>query len=125
MAGLDQPLPIAGLPLGNFGYAAPEYGVAASELAEKVDTYSFGVLMLELVTGRMANEAGADGHLATWARNNFTKLMVNQQEMFQSAVDRDIPIKHEYGVAASELAEKVDTYSFGVLMLELTQADGQ
>ncbi|KAI4974207.1 hypothetical protein ZWY2020_047487 [Hordeum vulgare] len=96
MAGLDQPLPIAGLPLGNFGYAAPEYGVAASELAEKVDTYSFGVLMLELVTGRMANEAGADGHLATWARNNFTKLMVNQQEMFQSAVDRDIPDQARY-----------------------------
>ncbi|XP_073359558.1 uncharacterized protein [Aegilops tauschii subsp. strangulata] len=79
------------IPLGNFGYAAPEYGVAASELTETVDTYSFGVLMLELVTGRMANEAGADGHLATWARNNFTKLMANQQEMFQSAVDRDIP----------------------------------
>ncbi|XP_044426639.1 receptor-like protein kinase 7 [Triticum aestivum] len=96
MAGLDQPLPIAGLPLGNFGYSAPEYGVAARELTEKVDTYSFGVFMLELVTGRMANEAGADGHLATWARNNFTKLMANQQEMFQSAVDRDIPDQAPY-----------------------------
>ncbi|XP_037419432.1 MDIS1-interacting receptor like kinase 1-like [Triticum dicoccoides] len=96
MAGLDQPLPIVGLPLGNFGYAAPEYGVAASKLTEKVDTYSFGVLMLELVTGRMANEAGADGHLATWARNNFTKLMANQHEMFQSAVDRDIPDQARY-----------------------------
>ncbi|XP_037423858.1 receptor-like protein kinase 7 [Triticum dicoccoides] len=96
MAGLDQPLPIVGLPLGNFGYAAPYYGVAASELTEKVDTYSFGVLMLELVTGRMTNEAGADGHLATWARNNFTKLMLNQQEMFQSAVDRDIPDQARY-----------------------------
>ncbi|KAF7046709.1 hypothetical protein CFC21_055719 [Triticum aestivum] len=96
MAGLDQPLPIAGLPLGNFGYAAPEYGVAASELTEKVDTYSFGVLMLELVTGRMANEAGADGHLATWARKNFTELMANQQEMFQSVVDADIPDQARY-----------------------------
>ncbi|XP_044426326.1 MDIS1-interacting receptor like kinase 1-like [Triticum urartu] len=96
MAGLDQPLPMVGLPLGNFGYAAPEYGVAASELTEKVDTYSFGVLMLELVTGRMANEAGADGHLATWAWKNFTKLMANQQEMFQSAVDRDIPDQARY-----------------------------
>ncbi|VAH99662.1 unnamed protein product [Triticum turgidum subsp. durum] len=96
MAGLDQPLPIAGFPLGNFGYSAPEYGVAASELTEKVDTYSFGVLMLELVTGRLANEFGADGHLATWARKNFTKLMANQQEMFQSAVDRDIPDQARY-----------------------------
>ena len=97
MAGLDQPLPIVGLPLGNFGYAAPEYGVAASKLTEKVDTYSFGVLMLELVTGRMANEFGADGHLATWARrNNFTELMANQQEMFQSAVDADIPDQARY-----------------------------
>ncbi|XP_037472453.1 probable leucine-rich repeat receptor-like protein kinase At2g33170 [Triticum dicoccoides] len=96
MAGLDQPLPIVGLPLGNFGYSAPEYGVAASELTEKVDIYSYGVLLLELVTGRMANVAGADGHLATWARNNFTKLMANQQEMFQSAVDRDIPDQARY-----------------------------
>ena len=52
--------------------------------------------MLELVTGRVANEAGADGHLATWARSNFTELMANQQEMFQSAVDRDIPDQARY-----------------------------
>ena len=70
--------------------------MAATELTEKVDTYIFGVLMLELVTGRMANEAGADGHLATWAWKNFTKLMANQQEMFQSAVDRDIPDQARY-----------------------------
>ena len=52
--------------------------------------------MLELVTGRVANEARADGHLATWARKHFTKLMANQQEMFQSAVDRDIPDQARY-----------------------------
>ncbi|XP_037458902.1 inactive protein kinase SELMODRAFT_444075-like [Triticum dicoccoides] len=94
MAGLDQPLPIADLPLGNFGYAAPEYGTGAT--TEKVDIYSYGVLLLELITGRIASEAGVDGHLANWARKYFTELMANQQEAFQNAVDRDIPDQARY-----------------------------
>lgn len=61
MAGLNQPLPIAEIPVGNFGYAAPEYGMATNQVTEKVDIYSFGVVLLELVTGQAANGAGA-GH---------------------------------------------------------------
>ncbi|VAI68142.1 unnamed protein product [Triticum turgidum subsp. durum] len=95
MAGHDQPLPIANLPLGNFGYAAPEYATAASQLTEKVDTYSFGVLMLELVTGRVANEARADGHLAIWA-HHFTGLMAKQVETFESAMEKGIPDQARY-----------------------------
>ncbi|XP_037458930.1 MDIS1-interacting receptor like kinase 1-like [Triticum dicoccoides] len=96
MAGLDQPLPITNLPPGNFGYAAPEYGVAASELTEKVDIYSFGVLLLELVTGRVANGAGVDGLLAIWARDNCNELMANHLKMFKIAVDKGIPDQARY-----------------------------
>ncbi|EMS55340.1 hypothetical protein CFC21_095055 [Triticum aestivum] len=69
MARLGQPLPITDLPPGNFGYAAPEYGNTTNPMTEKVDTYSYGVLLLVIVTGQESSGAGADGHLANWARN--------------------------------------------------------
>lgn len=42
--------------VGTLGYIAPEY-LALGRLTEKVDVYSFGVLMLEIVTGRRNNMA--------------------------------------------------------------------
>uniref|UniRef100_A0A8R7V1I1 Protein kinase domain-containing protein n=2 Tax=Triticum urartu TaxID=4572 RepID=A0A8R7V1I1_TRIUA len=94
IAGLNQPLPIGDIPVGNFGYAAPEYGVAASQLTEKVDIYSFGVLLLELVTGKLAN--GADGLLAIWAQDNCNELMANHLKMFKIVVDKGIPDQARY-----------------------------
>lgn len=38
------------------GYMAPEY-LAHGQLTEKVDVYSFGVLLLEVVTGRQNNRS--------------------------------------------------------------------
>ncbi|XP_073359560.1 somatic embryogenesis receptor kinase 4-like [Aegilops tauschii subsp. strangulata] len=67
MAGLNQPLPIAGTVFGNFGYAAP---------------------------GRMAN--GEDGQLAIWARDNCSKLMAKKLEWFKIAVDNGIPNQEWY-----------------------------
>ncbi|KAI4974209.1 hypothetical protein ZWY2020_047489 [Hordeum vulgare] len=92
IAGLNQPLPITEIPVGNFGYAAPEYGVAASQLTEKVDIYSFGVVLLELVTGKLAN--GADGLLAIWAQDNRNGLMANHLKMTRaSLIKRDTYIE--------------------------------
>ncbi|KAM3196830.1 hypothetical protein ACQJBY_072494 [Aegilops geniculata] len=95
IAGLNQPLPITEIPVvGNFGYAAPEYGVAASQLTEKGDIYSFGVLLLELVTGKLAN--GTDGLLAIWAQDNSNELMANHLKMFKIVVDKGIPDQARY-----------------------------
>lgn len=41
---------------GTLGYMAPEY-LAHGQLTEKVDVYSFGVLVLEIITGRQNNRS--------------------------------------------------------------------
>nr|XP_048322526.1 cysteine-rich receptor-like protein kinase 2 isoform X2 [Ziziphus jujuba var. spinosa] len=43
---------------GTLGYMAPEY-LAHGQLTEKADVYSFGVLVLEIVTGRQNNRSKA------------------------------------------------------------------
>lgn len=43
-----------------------EYGYRA-KVNEKVDVFSFGVVLLELVTGRVANDSGAECCLTEWA----------------------------------------------------------
>ncbi|XP_044432136.1 LRR receptor-like serine/threonine-protein kinase HSL2 [Triticum aestivum] len=93
LAGPDQPVPVSELTAGNiFGYTAPEY---ATVVTAKVDVYSIGVLLLELVTGRVANEAGVDGHLATWAWRHCNRLMENAG-YFSDVVDMGIPNRVRY-----------------------------
>jgi hypothetical protein len=41
---------------GTLGYMAPEY-IAHGQLSEKADVYSFGVLLLEIVTGKQNNRS--------------------------------------------------------------------
>uniref|UniRef100_A0A0D9VAG3 non-specific serine/threonine protein kinase n=1 Tax=Leersia perrieri TaxID=77586 RepID=A0A0D9VAG3_9ORYZ len=45
---------------GNGGYVAPELACQSLRINEKCDIYGFGVLILELVTGRKAVEYGDD-----------------------------------------------------------------
>uniref|UniRef100_A0A2N9HSZ7 Protein kinase domain-containing protein n=1 Tax=Fagus sylvatica TaxID=28930 RepID=A0A2N9HSZ7_FAGSY len=51
---------------GSFGYIAPEYA-HTTRVNEKVDVFSFGVVLLELATGRKANHGGEHTSLAEWA----------------------------------------------------------
>ncbi|XAR73585.1 Non-specific serine/threonine protein kinase [Bertholletia excelsa] len=44
---------------GTLGYIAPEYAIHG-QLTEKVDTYSFGVVVLEIVSGRRCNDIRTD-----------------------------------------------------------------
>lgn len=51
---------------GSFGYMAPEYA-HTTKVNEKIDVYSFGVILLELTTGKEASNGNEHLSLAEWA----------------------------------------------------------
>ncbi|XP_030461126.2 probable serine/threonine-protein kinase PBL7 [Syzygium oleosum] len=55
---------------GTFGYLAPEY-FQHGKVSDKMDVYAFGVVLLELITGRKPIEAGrpsGEENLVLWAK---------------------------------------------------------
>ncbi|XP_031112458.1 probable serine/threonine-protein kinase PBL7 [Ipomoea triloba] len=59
--------------MGTYGYCAPDYAMTG-QLTFKSDIYSFGVVLLELITGRKAidnTKCAAEQNLVAWARPLF------------------------------------------------------
>ncbi|KAJ8478812.1 hypothetical protein OPV22_022539 [Ensete ventricosum] len=59
--------------MGTYGYCAPEYAMTG-QLTLKSDIYSFGVVLLEIITGRRAidnSRAAGEHNLVAWARPLF------------------------------------------------------
>lgn len=63
---------------GTVGYVAPEYG-QTWRATTKGDVYSYGVLLMELATGRRAVDAGEEECLVDWARRTAKEGREQQQ----------------------------------------------
>lgn len=87
---------------GSFGYLAPEYA-HATRVNEKIDVYSFGVILLELVTGREANDGGNNMVLADWAWRN-----IQDSKQMIDALDEDIR-------EPTYLNEMINVYKLGII----------
>ncbi|KAM7489143.1 hypothetical protein LguiB_026627 [Lonicera macranthoides] len=87
---------------GTFGYLAPEYA-ATGRVTTKVDVYAFGVVLMEIITGRKAlDETMPDerSHLVTW----FRRVLINKDNI-RKAIDQTLDPDEETFDSICRVAE--------------------
>ncbi|XVF46422.1 hypothetical protein PTKIN_Ptkin03bG0025300 [Pterospermum kingtungense] len=87
--------------MGTYGYCAPDYAMTG-QLTFKSDIYSFGVVLLELITGRKAIDDTRDRleqNLVAWARPMF-KDRRNFSQMVDPLLEGQYPIRGLYQALA-------------------------
>ncbi|MED6115673.1 Receptor-like kinase tmk4 [Stylosanthes scabra] len=87
---------------GTFGYLAPEYA-ATGRVTTKVDVYAFGVVLMELITGRRAlDDTVPDdrSHLVSW----FRRIQINKENI-PKAIDQTLDPDEETMESIYKVAE--------------------
>ncbi|KAJ8544801.1 hypothetical protein K7X08_017384 [Anisodus acutangulus] len=72
--------------MGTFGYLAPEYA-SSGKLTEKSDVFSYGVMLLELITGKRPVDPSnmMEDSLVDWARPLLTRAL--EEGIYDELVD--------------------------------------
>ncbi|KAL0737419.1 hypothetical protein Bca4012_013629 [Brassica carinata] len=81
---------------GTFGYLAPEYAVTG-RVTTKVDIFSLGVILMELITGRKAldeTQPEDSVHLVTWFRR-VAASKEKDENAFKNAIDPNINLDED------------------------------
>ncbi|KAE8678930.1 putative serine/threonine-protein kinase RLCKVII [Hibiscus syriacus] len=87
--------------MGTYGYCAPDYAMTG-QLTFKSDIYSFGVVLLELITGRKAidnTRERSEQNLVSWARPMF-KDRKNFSRMVDPLLQGQYPVRGLYQALA-------------------------
>ncbi|KAJ7947746.1 Kinase family protein [Quillaja saponaria] len=87
--------------MGTYGYCAPEYAMTG-QLTFKSDIYSFGVVLLEIITGRKAidqTKPAKQQNLVAWARPLF-KDRKNFPQMIDPLLQGQYPVRGSYQAIA-------------------------